>query len=116
MHVPVTCGSARFVVLIARAFPARQADQAMWAFSGLAHGADALPSHRNAWPGGGTPSLRHAEAPPSQQIIAKHSVRTIPSGPREIMRQFTLEFGEVARDHTVTSKRALARGALSISK
>src|SRR5262245_45787454 len=29
----------------------------------------------------------------------KHSVRTIPSGPREIMRQFTLEFGEVARDH-----------------
>src|SRR5262249_34807158 len=30
---------------------------------------------------------------------SKHSVRTIPSGPREIMRQFTLEFGEVAQDH-----------------
>src|SRR5262245_29490512 len=41
------------------------------------------------------PSLRHAEA----LRASKHSVRTIPSGPREIMRQFTLEFGEVARDH-----------------
>ena len=39
-----------------------QADQAIWAFSGPAHGAEALPSHRSAWPGGGAHSLRHAEA------------------------------------------------------
>ena len=41
--------------------------------------------------------------------LAKHSVRTIPSGPREIMRQFTLEFGEVARDlrHVEASENQL---------
>jgi hypothetical protein len=48
--------------LIFRVFPVPQADQAIWAFSGPAHRADALPSHRSAWPGGGAHSLRHAEA------------------------------------------------------
>src|SRR5262245_4313106 len=51
------------------------------------------PGH--SW-GGGAPPL--CDMPRSLRA-SKHSVRTIPSGPREIMRQFTLEFGEVARDH-----------------
>src|SRR5262245_61709659 len=51
------------------------------------------PGH--SW-GGGAPPLCDMPRP---LPASKHSVRTIPSGPREIMRQFTLEFGEVAQDH-----------------
>src|SRR5262245_7732417 len=51
------------------------------------------PGH--SW-GGGAPPLCDMPRP---LRTSKHSVRTIPSGPREIMRQFTLEFGEVAQDH-----------------
>jgi hypothetical protein len=32
-------------------------------------------------------------------MVAKHSACTIPSGPREVTRQLSLEFGEVTRDY-----------------
>ena len=47
------------------------------------------------------PPLR-ASTPDSLQSPAncrEHSACTIPSGPREVMRQLPLEFGEVTRDH-----------------
>ena len=48
-------------------------------------------------------SIGRGNSPDSRQSPAncrEHSACTIPSGPREVMRQLPLEFGEVTRDHS----------------